>query len=78
MVKYWRSLNLRFAALADSSGGESWKERVHHLDLKTEPMKNAQQSIAGGSPFFGEQNLDPLDEYLKQPPTTEKKDDRKK
>ena len=51
--------------------------RVHQLKLEAKPMQNAQQWIEEYRHFW-EQNLDRLEDYLKQQPTTENKDDHKK
>jgi DNA-binding transcriptional ArsR family regulator len=51
--------------------------RVHQLKLEAKPMQNAQQWIEEYRRFW-EQNLDRLEDYLKQEQTTEKNDDHKK
>ena len=51
--------------------------RVHQLKLEAKPMQNAQQWIEEYRRFW-EQNLDRLEDYLKQQQATEKKDDHKK
>jgi len=51
--------------------------RVHHLKLEAKPMENAQQWIEKYRRFWKE-NLDRLDDYLKQQQTKEKKHDNKK
>src|SRR3984893_1597462 len=45
--------------------------RVHQLKLEAKPMQNAQQWIEEYRRFW-EQNLDRLEDYLKQEQTTEK------
>jgi hypothetical protein len=47
------------------------------LKLEAKPMQNAQQWIEEYRRFW-EQNLDRLEDYLKQEQTTEKNDDHKK